>query len=298
MTETFKIINLENNFDLIEIYGNDSKTFLQGQITNDINLVSEENVILSGFCNPKGRLLAIFHITKFDDIFYLICPKSISESIVKKLSLFVLRSEVEISINSKKISLLGFIDSQKNSLKNIFNDIPQENYHATMNDNYLLIKIPCQNERFMALCLPDFKRKILDDNNIYLKPHDDWKIKDIEFGIPYIYSETQENFIPQSLNLDLLNAINFKKGCYTGQEIVARTHYLGKIKRRMFHANLKPIKEIIVGEDLYVKDKIVGKLIDFVKHNKKIECLIELLVEEKDNEVMLQNQLLNISNLK
>ena len=112
--------------------------------------------------------------------------------------------------------------------------------------------------------------------------------------IPNIFSETQGKFIPQSVNLDLIDAVNFKKGCYTGQEIVARTHYLGKVKRRMYQAYLESNEEIKCGEEIYLNDEIVGHVVNFSTSNSAYKLLIELKVEEENKPITLKDKPLKI----
>lgn len=297
MLSSLIFFNLKDHYSLIQVSGDDANSFLQGQLTNDINLASENKLILSGFCNPKGRLLAIFQIAKINNIFYLICPKTIAETVCKKLSMYILRSKVKIDINPETFALHGFIISSQQLLTDFFKNFPNTNFAAQQDNMNLLIKLPGYPERYMVIC----SGQTSSDMMIKFKENsgkiDEWKLHDIEAGIPSIYPNTQEVFIPQSLNLDLLQAVNFKKGCYTGQEIIARTHYLGKVKRRMYRAAIKLSSLINIGDDLYVNDLIVGKVIDFAKEKNSFKCLIELIVEEKDKQLTLNGSNVSISGL-
>jgi folate-binding protein YgfZ len=125
---------------------------------------------------------------------------------------------------------------------------------------------------------------------------DDWNNLNILDGIPDIYPTTQEAFIPQSLNMDLIEGINFKKGCYTGQEIVARTHYLGKVKRRMYRAFIKSQVDLTPGDQILNKnDEDIGQLVRSAKENNdKTNLLIELRVDQAREALFIKNELIEI----
>ena len=125
---------------------------------------------------------------------------------------------------------------------------------------------------------------------------DDWNNLNILDGIPDIYPTTQEAFIPQSLNMDLIEGINFKKGCYTGQEIVARTHYLGKVKRRMYRAFIKSQVNLNPGDQILNKNgEDTGQLVRSAKvHNDKTNLLIELKVDQAHEALFIKNELIEI----
>ena len=123
-----------------------------------------------------------------------------------------------------------------------------------------------------------------------------WHASDIESKIPNIFKETQDKFIPQSLNLDLIDAVNFKKGCYTGQEIVARTHYLGKPKRRMYLGSIKAITPPKLADEILVEDHKVGQIINFYKNGKhNYRILFEILIEKINLELKVSENIINIT---
>ena len=159
-----------------------------------------------------------------------------------------------------------------------------------------ITKLPEENGRFLVLgedeTIEMIYREIFQNNEI---PNEiSWNASDVAAKIPNIFSETQGKFIPQSLNLDLIDAINFKKGCYTGQEIVARTHYLGKVKRRMYQANLESDEVIKYGEEIYLNNEIVGHIVNFSKSNSAYKLLVELKVEADNKPITLKKKPLKI----
>ena len=280
MLTNFLSFNLNQTYAALEVSGEDAATFLQGQLTNDIHQVTNQHAIYSGFCSPKGRLIGFFIIIKFNGSYLLILPRSILESIHKKLSMYILRSKVKLTMQDEAIQIYGLLDKNKNSNNEAF----PKNHLDVLNSNEChMIKLQGVG-RFMLVGLKDACQALIHENPELLVNQDInlWKQEEILSGCPNIYPTTQEAFIPQSLNLDLMDAINFKKGCYTGQEIVARTHYLGKPKRRMFIAKAKAELHSSIGDPIEFNGQAIGHIVDLVIHEGKTDLLIELLLDQTD----------------
>ena len=227
--------NISSELSVIKISGIDSQKFLQGQLTNDINELDSKTFQFSAHLTNKGRMLASFIITKpSPDTYYLFTSSEIIEKIIPRLKMFVLRSKVII--------------------ENLNSQVIFSNYKP--NDE---INIEIFPQYFLSLNTIDSQ----NDTRV-------WKYSLINNGIPLIYTNTQEEFTPQQVNYDLLNGVNFKKGCYTGQEIVARTHYLGKVKRRMYR--------FICDSKPTIGQKIVSPLLD----NQEIGVIVDILKREHD----------------
>ena len=232
-----------SHLGLLEISGADAVTFLQGQVTNDVKLLTGTNAHYSAYCNPKGRMLALFLAFAHYDHLHLQFNRELLEPIMKRLKMYVMRSKVEIKDVSDSIIKFGLNGPQAASmLVPVFSKIPSVDYELVSLDNGAILKLPSVNDdaRFEiftdAVNAPVIWDALKKNCQIVEKPHWDWL--EILAGIPDIELKTQEQFVPQMLNLDILDAINFKKGCYTGQEIVARTHYLGTVKRRTYLAEI------------------------------------------------------------
>lgn len=260
--------NLNDKLKVIEVSGIDSQKFLQGQLTNDINELDSKPFQLSAHLTNKGRMLASFIITKVaNDSYYLITTSEIIDQITAKLKMFVLRSKVTISIISTEI-ILKFNNSNNNSNKpanidKIINSNGQNIHSIEICHNYFLTI--CN----MSKLGKEINSCMIENTTETVQPNL-WKKLLIERGIPMIYTSTQDIFIPQHVNFDLIDGVNFKKGCYTGQEIVARTHYLGKVKRRMF--NFTSAFAAAIGQ------KVVSPKLD----NQEIGVIIEILKQEDD----------------
>jgi len=280
------LLNIKDQLDIIKISGVDAETFIQGQITNDITLLSEEEKsIYAGYCSPKGRLLAFFFITRMDANYFLFCPPCISEAISKRLAMYVLRAKVEILSSPEDIDYFLVDESNIKKLHNNFSSIPQSKMQTVLSNNKSISLTMLGGSKSYYFIFGDKKEILKLYDEIYsteIKPCN-WNEVHIDNIIPNIFNETQDLYIPQSVNLDLIGAVNFKKGCYTGQEVVARTHYLGKPKRRMYLGSVTLNKNPELGSDIKVGDEKVGSLVNFYKQENNIfKVLVELRIEKID----------------
>jgi len=238
----------------IHATGDDAKTFLQGQLTNDIGLITPQLSQLSGYCNPKGRLLALFRITQHSDGYRLHLPSSLLERTLKRLKMFVLMAKVTLEASSPESIHIGIAGSGViEQLKQQFNNLPDDENGVSEENGITIIRHPGNQPRFEL---------IGDQNSIQalwsvLSPSlttigsSAWQLLEINAAQPQVVAETVEMFIPQMLNLHVINGVNFKKGCYPGQEVVARLHYRGKLKRHMHIAQFQADTCPMPGAPLY-----------------------------------------------
>lgn len=245
-------LQLLNHLSLIRIEGDDATTFLQGQLSNDVTLANEQWQF-TGYCSPKGRLLALLQLWHYDGAYYAILDKSLCESTIKRLRMFVMRSKVVIT----ELDDLFFYATQDwAAVSAAFADLQSPaNNQVLMDASTTVIRF---GQQFLLISPLLNQDKTTNDNA------DQWHTNNIVSGLPRITIKTVEMFIPQMLNLDVLDGINFKKGCYTGQEIIARMHYLGKLKQRMFVSKVNgELPEI--GATVYVdiaREKTAGNIVD------------------------------------
>jgi folate-binding protein YgfZ len=294
--------NVKNKFvvldqtSLIEVQGEDHIEFLQGQLTQDIKLLTQGQAKFAGFCNPKGRLLAFMLAYGYHNAIHIQIDKSIEESILKRLKMYVLRSRVTIQSLSNQFTQIGLIGSEALTKINI--DPPQNFLEITASHDVIIMRISKDTERYQLI-----GKNLAVDALIKLALSeytpmsiDEWNNASILDGIPEVFPSTQEAFIPQSLNMDLIDGVNFKKGCYTGQEIVARTHYLGKVKRRMYRVSVESEDNLIAGDLIFnEKKEEVGQLVRSAKENsKKINALIELRVDQVRGVLFIKDHLIHI----
>lgn len=277
-----------SHWGLLQLQGADTVSFLQGQVTNDVRLLNGTNAHYSGYCNPKGRLLALFLGFSHHDHLHLQLPKALVEPIMKRLKMFVMRSKVDIQDVSDSIIKIGLNGPQAPALlQKLFSALPPNDYDLVSLENGTLIKLPGLAPRYEILTSTDHAQAIWN----MLKQHATpvgataWDWLEIQAGIPEVSLKTQEEFVPQMLNLDALNAINYKKGCYTGQEIVARTHYLGKVKRRTHLAHISGYTMPQLNDDvLDVSGQAVGKIVRCApalghNDNQGFDVLVECRLE-------------------
>ena len=272
------LVNLLDRYSIIEISGEDHLDFLQGQLTNDIKK-NEKKFIYSGMCNPKGRLFAFLRILRTPDSssIFIVIPSSLADAVQKRLMMFILRAKVVIQ-KAENFHLIGIIDD--NPLIDISADRK--------------LNLPDQTNRSVM---------IFQDNDLYKQittkhSFDDisnWIKKDIEFGIPEVMEQTQEKFLVHTCNLDLIDAVNFKKGCYTGQEIVARTHYLGKPKHRSFYGVVNSKLSLDYGEQVFENDQSVGAVVNFTCCEDKTYVLFEKTLGTQDDSLNIKGEKLVIT---
>ena len=294
-------LSVENKFIIldktstIKVEGDDRVQFLQGQLTQDINLISQNKALYAGFCNSKGRMLAFMLCYLNHESIHIQIDSSIQEFILQKLKMYILRSKVSLKLANETFLCIGFIGSKALLTKNIQ---PPKNYLDIIHSDDIMIMRLGKDDRYQLMGETSKVNEFMKLNfSEYLSmSFDDWNNLNILDGIPDIYPTTQEAFIPQSLNMDLIDGINFKKGCYTGQEIVARTHYLGKVKRRMYRAFLKSRADLIPG-DLILNNKgeEIGQLVRAAnENNEKTNMLIELRVDQVHEALFINSQLIEI----
>ena len=254
-----------SHLDLLELSGDDAVTFLQGQVTNDVKQLAGNNAHYSGYCSPKGRLLALFFAYAHDNKVYLQLNHKLAEPITKRLKMYVMRSKVvinNITDSTVKIGLSGH--GIPLLLSPYFSQIPQQAFEVSQSEFGTLICLPSSTPRFELICATEQAKTIWQALKAECKQvgQPSWEWLEIQAGIPDITINTQEEFVPQMVNLDALNAINFKKGCYTGQEIVARTHYLGKVKRRTQLAHASTSTPPQAGDEVKNQaHEVVGKIV-------------------------------------
>src|SRR5258708_26390470 len=219
----------------LAIAGPDSVPFLQGQLTNDVEMVEAGASQFSAWWSPKGRVLANFLLRRLAaDSFELLLPASLSEPIRKRMGMFVLRSKVTIADASATTIRLGLGGpSAAACVASAFGAAPAL-HRSTAIDAGTLIALP--GPRFVAFVAPDRAPALwarASEVDVRAAGFTCWQWLTVRAAVPVITPPTQGQFIPQMLNLDALDGVSFRKGCYAGQEIVARTQYLGRLKERL-----------------------------------------------------------------
>jgi folate-binding protein YgfZ len=252
-----------SHLGLIALGGEDRAQFLQGQLTNDIRLVDASHSQLSGFCGPKGRMLANFRVFERAQRIYLQLPASNLEPVLRRLRMFVLRAKVELEDASDQLVRMGMAgDCAPRLLGGRFPGLPEAVGAVSSQGEITLIRLPDAGSARFELLGPPAEMQILWKE---LAVHatavnaDFWALLDVRAGIPTVYPETVEAFVPQMANMQLVDGVSFTKGCYTGQEIVARMQYLGKLKRRMYLAHVDTAEAPKAGDPLFAPQNASGQ---------------------------------------
>jgi len=247
---------------LLKISGADAQTFLQSQLTNDIQSVTETQAQYSAFCDPKGHVLANFLVFMYQGDYYLNFDGSIEQAITQRLKMFVLRSDVNIeSVNNQLIQIgfageFGDLDVQRRLQTKVKETFECGMITSEGMEQVQVVKVPGPYHKYALFGPAEQMIKAWQSirANSDLTNNFDWKLLDIAAGIPTVTSATTGQFIPQFFNLDKLEGISFKKGCFPGQEIIARTHYRGKVTKRMLRLRFKEEVPLSSGDELKLKD--------------------------------------------
>ena len=232
---------------LIAVAGEEAAKFLHAQLTNDVEHLQQTEARFAGFCTPKGRLQASFLMWRDLDAVYLQLPRAIQAPLQKRLSMFVLRSKAKLRDATDEApfaAVLGLGGARAQAaLGRFVNTLPAAPMGKTSGDFGTVLRLHdafgaprylwIASSEAASAALPVLKEELALGGN------QAWRLATIHAGEPQVDAATQEQFVPQMVNLELLGGVNFKKGCYPGQEIVARTKYLGKIKRRTALAGIE-----------------------------------------------------------
>lgn len=218
---------------LILARGEDAVSFLQGQLSNDVRLLSETRAQISSYNTPKGRMLAVLHLFRHSDGIAIEVHRGVLESVLKRLRMFVLRSKVRLEDASTALPSLGLWGAEApQTLERLGLPAPTSVLERAEHNGVTVLRRQGETPRFTLHASPAVLAT-LESQWGESATENDWALAEIDAGVPTIHPETQDRFVPQWCNLDRLGGISFDKGCYTGQEIVARIHYLGEVKRRM-----------------------------------------------------------------
>lgn len=268
MTNTSNTAMDLSHLGLLSIAGKDAEKLLQGQLTCDLTEVCATQSRLGAHCNPQGRIISLFRLFNYQDQYYLQMPKELLPIAKAALQKYAVFYKVTISIDDTLQQAGYYADA----LRTRYPELPLENNAAICINDTLIIKIPGSVERYLLIGAHlDIENKIAESS---------WKMLDIRANIPAIYPETSEKFLPHEINLPLLNAVSFKKGCFTGQEIIARMEYRGKLKKHLYRAEVQSDDAPIRGADIFTGKETGGKLVDFCQLSYHH---YELLVIAQDN---------------
>ncbi|PPD04529.1 MAG: folate-binding protein YgfZ [Methylobacter sp.] len=249
-------------YQLIEVSGEDALSFLSNLTTSDVKLVSPTFSQFSAICDIKGRVLASFIIFKRAASYYLFLPATMVDTLVRKLRMHILRSKVVVSEVNSSLRILGL--SGDNSAVLLSQSLSMPITADALGQvvpcgDYTVLLLPGQNQvRWLVVgddtAISALKEQL--DKQVNTMAWDDWWFLDTLSAVPFITPATAGEYLPQMLNLEPLGGLSFKKGCYPGQEIVARLHYRGKLKRKLYVAYTEVESLPEPGSPLYGEDSI------------------------------------------
>jgi folate-binding protein YgfZ len=231
-----------SDFSLIRARGDDAQNFLNGQLSNDLRQLDATHSQLASWCSPKGRMLVIFRLFRRDKDYLLQLPVALQENTLKRLRMFVMRAKVTLeSVDAELVSIGLSGPDAKKILADATGFAPSGDNGCETHEDITVINLPGPHPRYEIIAPTAAVEKQWESLKSKATPVGPavWTWLDIMAGIPSIHPETNEEFVPQMANLEAIGGVNFKKGCYPGQEIVARMQYLGRLKQRMYRAHVK-----------------------------------------------------------
>lgn len=261
-----------SNLAVINVSGADAEKFLQGQFTNDVKQLTASKAQRSAWCSAKGRVLSSFYLAKTSEGYSLILPQDAVEMLLKRLRMFVLRADVKFSL-AEDCALLGVMGEGSAALLQtvLGSEITAQTLSYSSTEEWQVL---CTHEsplRYLVYGKVELLKKLWLQavaQQFIPSASSAWELLDILSGIPQIKPELSDEFIPQMLNWEVLEGMSFKKGCYAGQEIIARTQYLGALKRRLFLVKFANSQLPALGENILVPEdtQSVGKVVNVQLH--------------------------------
>ncbi|PPI88444.1 tRNA-modifying protein YgfZ [Candidatus Pantoea edessiphila] len=274
-----------DDWALVSVSGPDSIKYLQSQLTLDVAKINPAQHYIAAHCNSYGKILSNLRLFYNNNNINYIIRRKILEIQLAEIKKYAIFSKVKFS--DSKLLLLGLAGFQaKNILHKIFKMIPDLQLPLVQNDETTILWIKNPIERFIILTTykkGNFIKEKLMNNKVQFSDSKQWLALDIESGIPVIDPQNIGRFIPQSVNLQILNAINFEKGCYIGQETIARTHYLKTNKHMMYWLEGKTDNLPLANESLEImvnnRWQCTGRVLASVKLNSGL-CWIQVVMKK------------------
>ncbi|MBB72645.1 MAG: hypothetical protein CMF50_09635 [Legionellales bacterium] len=251
------------SYRLVKISGPDAKRFLQGQLTCDVEALSQHHSHLGCHCNHKGRVLANFLLMTVDDGYYLRLPLAMCDTLIDSLKKYAMFSQVSLT-TSDWVGIGYHGEHCGQHLRAHYHDVPAQQGQLMEYDNSVVVCMEDDNSAYEiwgnASELTAVWAHLCQHSTAVSESV--WRLQQIRHGIASIYPATSLSFTPHNINYDLVGGVSFTKGCYTGQEIIARTHYLGKVKQRMYRLVSQEVLPTLAPGDSVFSEQEVGVVID------------------------------------
>jgi folate-binding protein YgfZ len=281
---------------LIAVAGDDAASFLHNQLTNDVEHLGSQEARLAGYCTPKGRLQATLLMWRGEQDIYLQLPRAVQAPLQKRLSMFVLRAKAKLrdaTDEAPTATVLGLAGARAaEALGRHVETLPAAPYTKLEGAFGTVIRLADAfgAPRYLWITSADTAIAALPQlrETLELGGNVAWHLAEIHAGVPQVTQPTQEQFVPQMINFELIGGVNFKKGCYPGQEIVARSQYLGKLKRRMVLATL-PNAAARAGDEVFSSedpDQPSGMIVNAAPNGLGgADALVEIKLAALEHEV-------------
>jgi folate-binding protein YgfZ len=246
---------------VLRVRGADAVSFLQGQLSSDVAQLSSARSLLTGYHNPQGRVIALLRLVQAapEDLLAVL-PRELIGPVLQRLSKFVLRSKVKLSDESAEWTISGVVGAAAEAPGNTNLAWPQAVDAVARRDDTIAVRLAAEPARWLVLNPRALPARL----PCTAAPPQLWQQLAIAAGEPQVYATTSEEFVAQMLNLDALGAIAFDKGCYTGQEVIARAHYRGRVKRRLQRFLCSRSLALQPGDSVVLADGRSVKVVDAV----------------------------------
>jgi len=262
-----------DHYGVIAVHGADAGSFLQAQFSNDVGRLDPGHSQLNAYCTPRGRMLGLMRVFRQGDSYYLRLPADTLEAVIQRLRMYVMRADVTLEDASEGLLRIGISgEDALGELLAMAGQVPEEHNGLVRSGDLTLLRIPGVQPRFEVYAASLKSAQALWDGlNVHGAPVGEsaWRLLEILAGMPSVFAATAEEFVPQMANLQLIDGVNFRKGCYPGQEIVARMQYLGTLKRRMYLGRIDARQPPQPGGPLFSaadSRQPVGRIVDAQPH--------------------------------
>jgi len=250
-----------NHLAALDVKGADAEKFLQGQTSAQVSLAEGHFAPLTCFCTPKGRMLANAQLMRLGEEHYrLLLSHTLLDSLASHLKKFAAFYRAELT-SQRDLVFIGASDEAQSLVNQLGLELPDQVGTHTNNEQACVIRYPGETPRWL-LCFDSDSKVDVESVQDDQASRNAWQLEDIRSGLAWLTDTQQDHFLPQMLNWEALGGISFKKGCYTGQEVVARAHFRGQVKKRLMRASvtvetLPGVGAGVVNSD----DKTVGEVV-------------------------------------
>lgn len=279
-----------NNFDLIAVKGADAATFLQGQLTGNIDHVTSEKSLVAAYCDVNGRIISDMRVIGMNGALYLLCARGVGYALKKILDKYIVFSKASTSIETSQYQRYGVYGQKaRETLLSLFGNAPESQDQVMQIEGGIVYRLPDAEPRYEVLISADQDETLekLEDFGV-TDDLEEWELADVRQGIVHITPAIQDTYTPQLLNYDLNGTIDFKKGCYTGQEIVARMYYRATAKKRLYRIAVNGMR-VSLDSTVIHKSEVLGEIVSVARtESGAYELLVILPCELVDQKISLE----------